>query len=193
MLEHLHEGLGGAVQNGNFDRVDVDENVVDSAGVDRGEQVLGRGQQHALFHQAGGVADARDVVALRFDRKIVEVDAAKNDAGVGGSGSQTDVAVDSGVESHTLGGRRAQNGGLKHEHEYGSTLSSRVCSCLFHSINNLWTQIRSRAQFAVVNIQQLAYLTCLSGSLLALIVLVRQRTWQASFRFPAASHSFAML
>src|SRR6266404_9565441 len=56
LLEHLHERLGGPVQNGDFDGVNVDVNVVDTAGVDCREQMLGRGQQDAMLHQARGVA-----------------------------------------------------------------------------------------------------------------------------------------
>src|SRR5450432_3058014 len=115
MFQHLHERLRGAVQNGNLDGVDVDENVVDAARIDGGEEMLRRGQEHALLHQAGRVADARDVVALRFDWKIVEVNAPKNDAGIRGSSVQPDVAEHSGVKPHTFSSGRAKNGGLKHE------------------------------------------------------------------------------
>src|SRR5262249_53488463 len=52
-IQQLHEGFGGAVQNGNFDRVDVDVNVVDSAGVDRSEEMLCSREPDALFHQTG--------------------------------------------------------------------------------------------------------------------------------------------
>src|ERR1035437_9463316 len=75
LLEHGHEGFGGTIKNGDFDGVDVDVNVVDSAGINSGEQVLCGRQQNALLHQAGGVADARDVFTLRFNGKIVQVDA----------------------------------------------------------------------------------------------------------------------
>jgi len=76
--------------------------------------VLGGGEKNALLHEAGGVADASNVVAVGFDGEIVEVDAAENDAGIGGSGLEAEFCVDSGVETHTIGFDRAMDGGLKH-------------------------------------------------------------------------------
>jgi hypothetical protein len=67
-----------------------------------------------LLHQAGGVTDTRDVVALRFDRKIVQVDAAKNDSGFSGRGGQGNVAKDTGVQADSLGARGRCDGCLKH-------------------------------------------------------------------------------
>src|SRR5260370_29137 len=72
-----------AVENRDFNGVDVDEDVVNPAGIDGGKQMLGGGEQNALFHEARGIADASDVVPLRFDREIVQVNAAKHDTGVG--------------------------------------------------------------------------------------------------------------
>jgi hypothetical protein len=48
--------------------------------------VLGGGEQDALLHKAGGVADASDVVAVGFDGEIIEINAAEDDAGIRGSG-----------------------------------------------------------------------------------------------------------
>jgi hypothetical protein len=48
--------------------------------------VLGGGDEHALFHEAGGVADAGYVAAGGFDLKAIEIDAAKNDSRSGRSG-----------------------------------------------------------------------------------------------------------
>ena len=110
MVEQLEEGLGGTVENGNFDVVDVDEDVVDAVGVGGGEKVLGGGEQDALLHEAGGVTDASDVVAVGLDRKIVQVNAAENDAGIRGSREKPEVSVDAGVETHTLGFNRAKDG-----------------------------------------------------------------------------------
>ena len=67
-----------------------------------------------MFHQASGIAHARDVVALRFDREIVEVDATEHDAGVRGSGYQANVAVDAGVEAYAFGGSWICNSRLEH-------------------------------------------------------------------------------
>jgi len=83
----LHEWFRRAVQDRDLDRIYVDEDVVDAAGIDRGEQVLGGGEENALFHEARGVTHARDVLALRFNVEIFEVQAAKNDAGSAGAGT----------------------------------------------------------------------------------------------------------
>jgi hypothetical protein len=67
-----------------------------------------------MLHQAGGIAHTRDVMALRFDREIIEVDAAKHDAGIRGSGYQANVAVDAGVETYALGRSWICNSRLEH-------------------------------------------------------------------------------
>jgi len=126
LIEELEEGLGRAVENGDFDVVEVDEDVVDAVRIGCGEKVLGGGEQDALLHEAGGVADASDVVAVGFDREIVEIDAAEDDAGIRGSGEQTELRVDTRVKAHTLSFDCALNCGLKHRLlKYGSTLSAK--------------------------------------------------------------------
>ena len=86
LIEELEEGLGGAIENRDFDVVEVDEDVVDAVGIRCGKEMLGGGEQDALLHEAGGITDASHIVAVGFDWEIVEVDAAKDDAGVRGSG-----------------------------------------------------------------------------------------------------------
>src|SRR6266850_1172600 len=116
LLQHLHKRLGGAVQDRYFNRINVDENVVNAAGIDGGEQVLGGGEQNALLHEARGIAYARDVVALRLDRKVIEVHPAKHDARFGRCRGETNVAVDASMESYTFGDGRACDGSLKHSY-----------------------------------------------------------------------------
>ena len=41
-----------------------------------------------MLHQAGGVADARNVADVRFDLEIVEIGAAEDDPGVRRRGSR---------------------------------------------------------------------------------------------------------
>jgi hypothetical protein len=115
MLEHLHEGLGGAVKNRHLNRVNVDEYVVDSAGIDRREQMLCGGEQNALLHQARCIADTRNVMALRLDVKIVEICSAKNNASTSRGWREADVAIDTCVKAHTLSGSLTRNRGLKHD------------------------------------------------------------------------------
>jgi hypothetical protein len=114
LFQHLHEGLGGAVQDGYFNRVNVDENVVNPAGIDGGEQVLGGGEEHALLHEARRITYARDVVALGLDGKIIQVHAAKNDAGFSRRWHEANVAIDPSVESNALSNSRACDGSLEH-------------------------------------------------------------------------------
>src|SRR5713101_2782847 len=114
LLQHLHKRLGGAIQDRYFNRINVDENVVNAAGIDGGEQVLGGGEENALLHEARGITYARHVVALRLDGKVIEVHAAKNDAGFGRRWDETNVAIDASVESYAFGNSRAGDGSLKH-------------------------------------------------------------------------------
>src|SRR5258707_8590514 len=103
LIEELEEGLGGTVENGNFDIVEVNEDVVDAVGIGGGEKVLGGGEQDALLHKAGGIADASDVVAMGFDGEVVKIDAAENDADIRRSREETKVRMDTGVETYTPG------------------------------------------------------------------------------------------
>jgi hypothetical protein len=126
LIEELEEGFGGAVEDGDFYVVEVEEDIVDAVGIGGGEKVFGGGEQDALLHEAGGVADAGDIVAVGFDREIVEVDAPENDAGVGRSGLKAEFCVNTGVEAHTSGFHGAMDGRLKHEYlKEGSTLSAK--------------------------------------------------------------------
>jgi len=111
--EHFDEGLRGAVEDGDFNGVEVHEAVVHAAGVKRGEQVLGGGDEHAFLHEAGGVADASDVADVGLDGEIVEVGAAEDDARVGWGRSQAQVAVHGGVQTDPRGFDLALNCGLE--------------------------------------------------------------------------------
>jgi hypothetical protein len=71
LIEELEERFCRAVKNGDFDVVEVDEDVVDTVRVGGGEEVLRGGQQDTLLHEAGGVTDAGDVVAVGFNGEIV--------------------------------------------------------------------------------------------------------------------------
>jgi len=56
-------------------------------------------------------------VPLSFDRKIIEVDAAKNDACVSRSGNESDVTIDAGMEADTFAGGFPSDGSLEHLQE----------------------------------------------------------------------------
>jgi hypothetical protein len=114
LIQELEERLCGTVKDGNLDVIQFDEDVVDAVGVGGGEKVFGGGEQNALLHKAGGVADAGDIVAVSFDGEIVEVNSTENDPAVRGSRLKPELRVDAGVEAHTFGLHRAMDGRLKH-------------------------------------------------------------------------------
>src|SRR5579864_2294319 len=102
-IEKVHEGLRGAVENGQLERVDFHVDIVDAARIRRGEQMLGGGEQHAVFHQAGGVTNARDVAAVGLNFKIVEVNAAKHDACVWRRRNEANVRTNGGMKADAFG------------------------------------------------------------------------------------------
>src|ERR1700733_11639233 len=54
LSKHFDEWLRGPIKDGQFERIYFDVNVVDVAGIKRGQKVLGRRKQHALFHKTRG-------------------------------------------------------------------------------------------------------------------------------------------
>ena len=48
--------------------------------------MLGRGNEHALFHETGGVTHAGYIAADGLDFETIEIGAAKHDARAGGRG-----------------------------------------------------------------------------------------------------------
>ena len=70
-----------AIENRHFEVVDFDDDVVDAEADQRGEQVLGGGYQHTLAHQAGGVADLRDVASVSGNFVVIEISATEHDPG----------------------------------------------------------------------------------------------------------------
>jgi len=74
--------------------------------------MLGRRQQNALLHQAGGVADARHIADMRFNFKIVEVNTAEDDARIGWRRNETHAAADRRVQSNSFGFSRSLDGKL---------------------------------------------------------------------------------
>lgn len=115
LIEELEERFCGAVQNRNFDVVEVDKDIVNAVGIGGSEKMLCRRQQDALLHEAGGVTDAGDVVAVGFDRKIVEVNPTENDTCIRRSWLKAKLGVDAGMEAHTFSFYGALDGGLKHK------------------------------------------------------------------------------
>jgi len=103
LLQELQEWLCGAIENGNFNGVDIDIDVVKLRGIDCGQKMLGGGYQNALLHEAGGVTDAGDIAAAGLDGKVIKIGAAEHDARVGRSGIEAKMAKDTGVEASAFG------------------------------------------------------------------------------------------
>src|ERR1035441_2719 len=65
--------------------------------------------EHALFHQTGGVADAGDVASTGFNGKTVEVGAVKDNAGSGWRWKNSKADRRAAVESFTGATHRRAN------------------------------------------------------------------------------------
>ena len=101
---------GGAVEDGNFEIVDFDDDVVDTEADEGREQVLGGGDEDALAHERGGVGDFCDVAAGGGDLEVVEVGAAEDDAGTGGRGDEAEGDFGSGMETDSTEDQRGVDG-----------------------------------------------------------------------------------
>ena len=100
-------GERAAVEDGNLEVVDFDDDVVDTEADEGGEEVLGGLDEDALAHERGGVRDARDVATGGGDLEVVQVGAAEDDAGAGGRGNEAHGDGGAGVETHSLEVERA--------------------------------------------------------------------------------------
>ena len=113
LLDEPHERQAAAIQDGNFQVVDFHVHVVDSHGVENAEQVLGGGDQDALAHQAGGVADARHVAPTGGNREVIEVRAHEDNPRGDGSGENADVDRSAAMKPHPAGFHRALHRSFK--------------------------------------------------------------------------------
>jgi len=91
LLDQLHEWQRAAIQNGKFEVVQFHDGIIHSQADKRREQVLGGGDENALFHQAGGIADAGYIATDGLYLKTIQVDAAK-DYACGGRGRKNSHA-----------------------------------------------------------------------------------------------------
>src|SRR5579863_10335695 len=100
LANHVDKRLGAAVEDGQFQVVELDDGVVDAQADERREQVLGSRNQHAFFHQAGGIADAGHIAADGLDLKAVEISAPEDDAGARRSGYKAHGNRSATVKAH---------------------------------------------------------------------------------------------
>ena len=103
-LQQEHERSGTAVENRNLGRIDVDEQVVDTQPGQRRHQVLdGRNLDVALGQSR---TQARVDNCLRVGNQIdrrIEIDAAKDDAGIRRGRTQYEVHLDPAMQSDASG------------------------------------------------------------------------------------------
>src|SRR3984957_8729216 len=84
--EGFHIGRGASVEDGQLQIVQLNDDVVDAHADQGGEKMLGGGDEHALTHDAGGVADLGDISAGGRNLVIVQIGAAENNARAGRGG-----------------------------------------------------------------------------------------------------------
>src|SRR5579871_1695451 len=106
-------GASAAIQDGNFEIVDFHIRVIDAHAVEHAEQMLGGGDQHALPHQAGGVAHAGNVAPAGGNGKIVQIGADENDSGGGRRGQNANGNRDAAVQAYAARFDGSLNGGFK--------------------------------------------------------------------------------
>ena len=61
--------------------------------------MLGCRDEHALLHQAGGIAHARNVASSGFNFKVIEINSAEDDSGARWRGKQAQSHWRSAVQS----------------------------------------------------------------------------------------------
>jgi hypothetical protein len=99
VADGLNEGKRAAVENGKLEVVELDDDVIDAHAEQGREQVLRRGNEDTLAHEAGGVTHLGDVAADGGDFEAVEVSAAKDYAAAGRGGEKPHVHGRAGVEA----------------------------------------------------------------------------------------------
>src|SRR5689334_2206463 len=90
-LHHVHERLCASIQDWKFQIVDLDDGVIDAGSDERAQQMFRRRDEYTLLHQAGGVADARDVAPRSLDLEIVEIHPTENDSSPGRCGKHSQL------------------------------------------------------------------------------------------------------
>ena len=101
--DQIDKGLAAAVEDGHFEIIDFDEGVVDAHAVEGAEQVLGGGDQHALAHQAGGIADLLHVAPTGGDGEAFKIGADENDTGGGRGREDANADRNAGMEADSRG------------------------------------------------------------------------------------------
>src|SRR5579859_157925 len=78
VLDHADKRLGAAIQNRQFKIVQFNDGIINARTHEGGKQVFGGGNQHAFFHQAGGITYFGHVAADSFNLIVIQIGAAEN-------------------------------------------------------------------------------------------------------------------
>ena len=71
--------------------------------------MLGGGDEHAFFHQAGGIANLGDVAARGLDLVIIEINSAEDNAGACSCRQNAETHRNPAVQSYTFALDRGTN------------------------------------------------------------------------------------
>src|SRR5579859_2975415 len=75
---HLNKGTSAAVEDGQFEVVQLDDRVINAHADEGGKHVLGGRDEHAFLHKARGITYAGDIPADRLDFETIQIGAAKH-------------------------------------------------------------------------------------------------------------------
>ena len=123
--DRLDKRRGGAIQNGNFGSVDLDQRIVDATSGQRGHHMFDGGHGDAGFiAQQGAQAGRHNVIPTGGDQLIVarDVSAAEEDTSAARSGTQSQRDRRPGMETKTL-----QGDGSADRILHGDPLCSEQC------------------------------------------------------------------
>src|SRR3954469_5880333 len=80
--DEIHKRPRASVKNGQFKVIQLDDGIVNSHANESREQMLSGRDEHALFHQTGGVTDARHVATDGLEFKAVKISTPEDNTGV---------------------------------------------------------------------------------------------------------------
>ena len=105
----FHKRQRAAVENGQLQVIQLHDGIVDAAPNQGGEQMLGGGNEHALFHQTGGITHPGYVLAHGLQFKAVQVGAPKDHARSRGRGQDPQLDRRAAMQSRAAAVYRCAN------------------------------------------------------------------------------------
>ena len=101
-LDQIDERHPTAIQNRNFQVIDLDKCVVDPHAVENTQQMFSRRNENALPHEARGIAHTGDIAADRLNLEAIQVSAPEHDPGTCGRGQEAEADRGSAMQSDSL-------------------------------------------------------------------------------------------